>query len=485
MADLGEGEFFLLDSESARRLIDDAVDAERKPEGPGRRPQRAAASPITQFVLDSNTTDPTTGYRSASVQRYNTTTKLWETLGTVWFADADKRYARLVGVNPADGKPVFMSIGVSGADSCCPGYLGGKPLGGGITLSGKNCCCCTTTNPPGGGSGGSNCYWCMNGGGTWTDSAGQTWVWSANMLGPVWCGPGPEPINGPAPGPNPWGGITLQWIRGPATAADNWQTGPCFMWFPQSPGIAGGGSGGIAGVSGGGSITGITPGGGPIGILPILPRPGGFPTYPSPPNILPIPGGDGGGVSLPYPPTPSPGGNLLWRNSNPPRPVFATPLGGGPLGGGGSAFIFPSEGGTGVATVPAAGNFLVSNGTTYVTTPPGQTVSPTISASQNDYSFGGITATNGDNVVVLQSSGVGPWDITGFSIGQVDRTRLTIIKTASAPNVVLKHNNAGSAAANRMRLGNAAADITLTGDKTVSFIYDGNQLNWKMTANSN
>lgn len=484
MANVGEGDVFLLDGESARRLIDDAVNDERQLDTPGRRPQRAPASFVTQFCLVTSDTQNANTFWPGKVQFRDTATKTWTDFGNVWVESStgeglknnQRPYCRLVGLNAADGLPVFETCAVGADPGCCPGNLGGKPLGGGAILGGTNCCCTGGTTPPPGGIGGTPL--CNDPGNQAIRCSQYTrpivingLTWWANAFGigageVVWCGPGPEPANGPGPG---WIPFSCGWICLPALMG-----GSCF--------------GGISGTSGGG---GVISGGGGTGGVPGMS--GGF-TRPSPVSPgLPNPIGtgqsiDGGGVSLPYPTPGIAPGTPLFRNTNPPRPVYATPIGGGPLGGGGSAFIFPSEGGTGTTSPGASGNVLTSNGTAWVSLPPGvggQTINPTISASQNDYSFGGLVAVGGDNVVVLASSGVGPWDITGIAISQVDRTRLTIIKTASAPNVVLKHNSASSGAANKMRLGNAAVDITLTGDKTVSFIYDGTQGNWKMTANSN
>lgn len=448
--------------------------------------------PANEFVLESGSVDSATGYSSGTIQRYEPSTRTWTTMGAIWIAKHDKEYARAVGVH-TDNKPIFMIIA---DDPCCPQFGG---------VFGDDCRCDTGCGCDGGGTKpplSGPCLICNSGHGDWIDAAGVRWAWDASIQWPTWCGPGPMPQNGPAPGwvmtPFNSSYYVEKWVRydNPLTGCTSWI--PC-QFYPgcSTTGVGSGSSGGLGvttlpGGSSGGGISTITSGGldsllgpgPPITMEPIPPYPG---TSPSPPwwsfwNPAGSPKpADGGGVSLPYPASPSPPGNLLWRGN-----TFGGLFGGTTIDGG--IMVMPNEGGLGVDTSKlAAGTILVANGSGGFSSSgnTGQTVNPTISASQNDYSFGGMVAVNGDNVVVLASSGVGPWDITGISIGQVDRTRLYIIKTASAPNVILRHNSASSGAANKMRLGNAGADITLTGDKTVSFIYDGTQGNWKMTANSN
>lgn len=480
---------------AAKRLFAAAEDVERDDGELTQNDWPRGAYPIHQFVVESGSVDAATGWSAGTVQIYDPVNRVFTTYGDVWIAKHDKEYARCVGVH-TDNKPIFMMIA---DDPCCPQFGG---------TFGDDCRCdtgcgCDGTKP--GGSGG-NCLTCNTGHGDWIDAAGVRWAWDASIQWPVWCGPGPMPQNGPAPGwvmtPFNSSYYVEKWVRydNPLTGCTSWI--PC-QFYPgcSTMGVGSGSSGGLGvttfpGVGGsgnGGGITGVLPGGGGGGgslTLPpisgggigggIITRPPGFVGPDSPPILPPIMP-DGGGTSLPYPPSPSLGGNLLFRGN-----AFGGLFGGTTIDGG--IMVMPNEGGLGVDTSKlAAGTILVANGSGGFSSSgnTGQTVNPTISASQNDYSFGGMVAVNGDNVVVLASSGVGPWDITGISIGQVDRTRLYIIKTASAPNVILRHNSASSGAANKMRLGNAGADITLTGDKTVSFIYDGTQGNWKMTANSN
>lgn len=91
-----------------------------------------------------------------------------------------------------------------------------------------------------------------------------------------------------------------------------------------------------------------------------------------------------------------------------------------------------------------------------------------ITANQNDYALpaGGIARVSSDAAR----------DVTGLVAGSDGRT--IAIVNVGAQTVTLKHQNAGSAAANRF-LNSTAADIVLSADQAADCLYDGTTLRWR------
>jgi hypothetical protein len=69
-------------------------------------------------------------------------------------------------------------------------------------------------------------------------------------------------------------------------------------------------------------------------------------------------------------------------------------------------------------------------------------------------------------------------NVTGLSIAQVDGQMIRIVNVGSF-NIVLKHQDVGSTAANRF-LCNGAADITLAADEEAAGWYDGTTARWRV-----
>lgn len=482
----------LLDDDSAKRVFA----AVRKVEGQSPdQPRRVAGgfAPVIQFVLVTSTTTTDSLY-PCKVQLYNSATTNWEDFGVSWlrgptgsetFAINDRVAARLCGSKAADGKPIFISAAaVTGvADPCCETDKvkgGGLSKGGGLTKGGAKCGCKPSCGC-GGGSGEGSCHFCSNGTGTWTDSAGNVWRYDGSMQGPVWCGPGIEPINGPAPGPNPWGGITLSWVRIPTAFPG------CFMWVAQS----GGGIPAPAPAPGGGVLPGPKPigGGGPVPIGggfggPPIVAPGGgngWPTCPpgyylgvdwnchqwGAPPIWPAPGGTLPPGLLPpnWPRTMVKGGNLSRG--------YGLPKGGGSPG----AFVYPNQGGTGLdGSTGASGDVIESNGSggfqltaigSLVQANIGTTITyPALSGNVNDLDPGGTVS-----LLRLTTDGSGVKTVTGLKAGY-DGQQI-IIENFGVDNINLALGSASSTAANRFNNGGAAGNDTIAGQSVVAYVYSG------------
>jgi hypothetical protein len=99
-----------------------------------------------------------------------------------------------------------------------------------------------------------------------------------------------------------------------------------------------------------------------------------------------------------------------------------------------------------------------------------------ITASQNDYSPTGMA-----DAAVLLINSAAAWNITGLATPTTGR--LLWVYNTGAFNITLKHEDAGSAAANRFR-GRGAADVVLTPSTGVQLYYSPSLTRWVVMTDS-
>lgn len=102
-----------------------------------------------------------------------------------------------------------------------------------------------------------------------------------------------------------------------------------------------------------------------------------------------------------------------------------------------------------------------------------------ITSNQNNYATTDSTSVNGNSVPVgvLRLSSDASRDITGFADGDTNR-RLLILNVGSN-NIVLKNQNAGSTAINRIITG-TGGDLTIAADTARSLYYDSTTQRWRV-----
>ena len=74
-------------------------------------------------------------------------------------------------------------------------------------------------------------------------------------------------------------------------------------------------------------------------------------------------------------------------------------------------------------------------------------------------------------------------DITGFS-DSADGKRVVVVNVSSTQDIIFKHEDASSSAANRFNNGAAAASKTLAPDDTIEYIYDSTDSRWRYIGGS-
>lgn len=117
---------------------------------------------------------------------------------------------------------------------------------------------------------------------------------------------------------------------------------------------------------------------------------------------------------------------------------------------------------------PALPNNLITAGTSV----------NSISASQNDY------APPLANSVIVNTTGAGPsYNVTGLNVGQTDGMLVTIWKISGTPTLILTHQDALSAAANRFFFP-AGANLTIGTGQCATFRYvnDGSNSYWRFVS---
>jgi hypothetical protein len=98
-----------------------------------------------------------------------------------------------------------------------------------------------------------------------------------------------------------------------------------------------------------------------------------------------------------------------------------------------------------------------------------------LGADVNDYNPTGLLTTN----YVRMDAGAGNRNITGLTAPSSGSTVLTLVNVGASNNLVLKHQNAGSAAGNRF-ISSTGADITLTPEQQATVWYDRTTLRWRI-----
>lgn len=97
----------------------------------------------------------------------------------------------------------------------------------------------------------------------------------------------------------------------------------------------------------------------------------------------------------------------------------------------------------------------------------------TITANQNDYTPTSWTIAN-----MGRLSSDAPWDITGFAAISSGVTRKLLVNVG-ANSIVLKNENVGSVAANRIHVP-GGGDVTLAADETADIWYDVVTTRWRV-----
>ncbi len=141
--------------------------------------------------------------------------------------------------------------------------------------------------------------------------------------------------------------------------------------------------------------------------------------------------------------------------------------------GGGGTFRVLTDGNTnaqleatsGTNTIGITGGLYISKLFSTTSQTPSQ-----ITSNQNNYA---PTAAS-----ILRLSTDATRDITGLSISQIDGSR-TEVWNVGAQNIVLKHEDTNSTAANRFT-NSTAADITLAAGEEASLKYDGTTTRWRV-----
>ena len=102
-----------------------------------------------------------------------------------------------------------------------------------------------------------------------------------------------------------------------------------------------------------------------------------------------------------------------------------------------------------------------------------------ITSNQNDYATTDSTSVNANSVPVgvLRLSTDASRDITGLSSGDTNR-RLLLLNVGSF-NIVLKNQNAGSTAMNRIITG-TGGDLTVASDTATQLYYDSTTTRWRV-----
>ena len=100
--------------------------------------------------------------------------------------------------------------------------------------------------------------------------------------------------------------------------------------------------------------------------------------------------------------------------------------------------------------------------------------------NQDDFDNGAFSFLRLTNTSVASPDSV---DITGFS-NSADGKRVVVVNVSSTQDIIFKHEDASSTAANRFNNGNAAADKTLAPDDTIEYIYDSTDSRWRYIGGS-
>ena len=99
---------------------------------------------------------------------------------------------------------------------------------------------------------------------------------------------------------------------------------------------------------------------------------------------------------------------------------------------------------------------------------------------QDDFDNGAFSFLRLTNTSAVSPDSV---DVTGFS-DSADGKRVVVVNVSSTQDIIFKHEDAGSTAANRFNNGNAAADKTLSPNDTVEYIYDTTTNRWRYIGGS-